>query len=428
MPVIQDLNDLSSKKNTSRNAINIRNISTQEVVLTIIDELLRKCPQLVVEVESGKQKRILLEKEIIKTINEHREFMGIERTVLIQKVFDQMFGYWLLQSYIQDQSISDIDGTRYHYWTIKRDGVIEEIPVKFDNEEQFDYFCHLAAVRYGGKLNENDNYCRVADEKNRLRISISIRPRNVTGPSMNIRKHREESFALDDLVQKGMLNEDIKETLLDLAHSKTNILFTGQGGAGKTTCLRATIEEFDSSERTLICETDTEIYPKGLNFIVQKVKRDNQGGKPQTLSSLIRDGLTSSLDTYIIGEITGDEAWDFIKNGFNGHRVLGTTHANNARNAVERLITLIKSAGVDHSDQMLTSMISNTVDVIVHMDKFKVMEVLEVTGYDRVSGTVLFNPLHTFNVSQRTKHTVSGEFVKGKSMTSRLQSKLYQWR
>ena len=39
-----------------------------------------------------------------------------------------------------------------------------------------------------------------------------------------------------------------------------------------------------------------------------------------TLKDLVLDGLTMSLDTYCVGEITGDEAWEFIKAAFSGHR------------------------------------------------------------------------------------------------------------
>ena len=376
MPVVDTLNVPDSSDSGMFNG------SAGELAAMVTFDILRESPQLVAEVEAGTLDRRVLETAIVRDIDRNRYYAGVSRNELIRKVFDYMFGYWDLEDYVRDEDVSDIIGTRHDFFFIIKNGVRQAIPVRFAGETQFDSYCKLLAIRNGGILNENDSHCRVSDEKYRLRINVSVRPRNISGPAINIRKHRKKSYTLDGLAGLGMLSGGLAGFFRRLARSDANILFCGKGAAGKTTLLRAVANCFPPTERALVCETDTELYPDGPNFIVQRIKKANEGGRPVTLRDLVRDGLTMSLDTYIVGEIVGDEAWEFIKAGFTGHRVLGTIHAGSAEDALFRLLTLVKSANVDLSEKTLKRIISGSLDVIVYLEDFRVSEVIEVLGYD----------------------------------------------
>lgn len=418
MPVVQTLSTFGQY------AEEIGKSSVNELVAQITFDLLREVPELVVEVESKILDKKVLEKEIIKNIDKNRYFLGNTRQELIKKVFDYMFGYWELEKYIQDQSISDIDGIRYDYFTVKRNGKKEVIPLKFATEEQFDSFCKLVAIRNGGILNENDSHCRVTDEKNRLRINVSIRPRNITGPSISIRKHPKDNPDLNLLEQLGMIDKKMHSFLNMLAHSSANIVLCGKGAAGKTTLLRALADSFDEMERVLVCESDTELYPQNPNFIVQRIKKSNEGGRAVTLRDLVRDGLTMSLDTYIVGEIVADEAWEFIKAGFTGHRILATTHSQSSTDVFDRLVTLIKSANVDHTEKTLKRMLAASIDVVIFLKKYKVVEVVEIIGYDEEKDRINVHPLFGFDIEYETDEKLIGRFVKYGEMSGRLKKKL----
>ncbi len=351
------------------------------IVSNITFDVLRDSPGLVADVAGGTVDRSALETAIIKNIDRHKYHFGLFREELIRKVFDFMFGYGELQSYIEDEDITDIDGTKYNEFVIKRNGKRSKIPVNFVNERIFDTYCKLVAIRNRGILNENDSHCRVTDEKYRLRINVSIKPRNIAGPAISIRKHRKSSYSMEDLVRLGMLNEELKGILYRLAASGASILFCGKGAAGKTTLLRAYINILPEMERVLIVESDAEIYPDKPYCIEQRVKKQNEGGRPVTLKDLVRDGLTMSLDTYCVGEITGDEAWEFIKGAFTGHRAIATTHSESAQDAFGRLLTLSKGAGIGESEKVIKEMMAKSIDYIFYLKNFKVTDVLRVEGY-----------------------------------------------
>ncbi len=364
------------------------------IISSITNDILKECPELVADVSGGLVNRSVLETAIIRDIDLHRYHCGLYRDELIRKVFDFMFGYGELQPYIDEPDITDIDGTRYNQFVIKRHGVRSKIPVQFGDERIFDTYCKLVAIRNGGILNENDSHCRVTDEKNRLRINVSIKPRNVAGPAISIRKHRKESYTLQDLKRIGMFDDELHRMIVKLAMSDASILFCGKGAAGKTTLMRAFINVLPEMERVLIVESDAEIYPDKPYCIEQRVKKQNEGGRPVTLKDLVRDGLTMSLDTYCVGEITGDEAWEFVKAAYSGHRGIASTHSESAADAFARMLTLSKGGNIGESERTIKEMLGKSINVIFYLREFKVAEVLEVKGYNSSNDMFEYNRLY----------------------------------
>ena len=364
------------------------------IVSAITNDILKECPELVADVSGGIADRSVLETAIIRDIDLHRYHCGLHRDELIRKVLDFMFGYGELQPYIDEPDITDIDGTRYNQFVIKRHGVRSKIPVQFGDEKIFDTYCKLVAIRNGGILNENDSHCRVTDEKHRLRINVSIKPRNVAGPAISIRKHRKESYTLTDLKRLGMLDDELHRMIVKLALSDASILFCGKGAAGKTTLMRAFINILPEMERVLIVESDAEIYPDKPYCIEQRIKKQNEGGRPVTLKDLVRDGLTMSLDTYCVGEITGDEAWEFVKAAYSGHRGIASTHSESAGDAFARMLTLSKGGNIGESERTIKEMLGKSINVIFYLKEFKVVEVLEVQGYDSSNDVFVYNRLY----------------------------------
>lgn len=390
MPVLEThhkyvINNKDNKKLT----LNLVN----NIVSDVIQHILSNSPSLVAEVACGKETRDVLDKLIIKYLDERMYHNGLYRNEIIKKVFDYMFGYGELQPYIDDEEITDIDGTSYDDFVIKKNGVRQKIDVAFPTEKSFETYCKLIAVRNGGILNENDSHCRVTDLRSRLRINVSIKPRNVSGACISIRKHRFKSYSLEDLLSLGMLDEECFLYLKDAACSGKSVIFCGKGAAGKTTLLRAFINKMPEMERVLIAESDAELYPDKKYCIQQRVKKPQEGGRAVTLDDLVRDGLTMSLDTYCIGEIVGAEAWDLVKAGFTGHRVLATLHARSCEDAIDRLAMLCSLSKINYSEQTIKNIICRSIDVIVFIKNFKVFDIIECTGNLSDKGEILLSAI-----------------------------------
>jgi len=400
MPVVKSLHKIFMDQD-EREAENRLNADLNTIIANITFDILRDSPGLVADVANGVVSRELLHAAIIKDMDKNNYHYGIYREELIRKVFDFMFGYGELQQYIEDDDVTDINETRYNEFIIKKNGKYVKVPVNFGNERIFETYCKLVAVRNGGILNENDSHCRVIDEKYRLRINVSIKPRNTVSPSISIRKHRMKGYSIDELESLGMFDKKTGRFLKELASSDASVIICGKGAAGKTTLLRAFINEMPEMERVLIMESDAEIFPTKPYCIEQRVKKPNEGGRPVTLRDLVRDGLTMSLDTYCVGEIVSDEAWEFIKAGFTGHRALGTTHCDSAQGVFGRLLTLSKSANIGESEKTVKEMIAGSLDYVIYLKNFRISEIIKVTGYDSINDRFDFDVImggrHEYN-------------------------------
>jgi pilus assembly protein CpaF len=304
-----------------------------------------------------------------------------------------MFGYGPLQELVEDEDVSDIDGTRFDEFSVKRGGIREKSDVRFPDERTFDTYCRLVVIRNSGILNENDSHCRVTDEARRLRINVAVSPRNVTGPSISIRKHRRTSWTLEELAGMGMMPPELPGVFREMARGDCSVLFCGKGAAGKTTLLRAFLREMPEMERVLVAESDSEIFPEKPYCIGQRIKKKNEGGRPVTLRDLVADGLTMSLDTYCVGEIVGDESYEFIRAAFSGHRCLATTHAESAADALDRLVALARPGSYGESERTMKRMVGRSIDAVVHLSRFRVVEMLRVEGYDDEDGRFRFETI-----------------------------------
>lgn len=343
-------------------------------------EIVQANPGLIADVEAGIVNDSVLKAEIIQLIDNLNFYHG--RDEIIQNVMNYMFGYGILQSLIEDDTVSDIDMPRYNFLMVKRFGQKEILPISFLNEKEFERFCKLVIIRNGGVINENDAHARVSDSYYRLRINVTIPPRSVTGPNLCIRKHRRNPYSLEDLKGLKMFSHEVGEFLRQMMGNNSRFLITGKGASGKTTLLRALLECMDQRERVLVCEKDMELHLEGVNFIIQRIKKIGYHAD-LSLKHLVQDGLTMSLDGYCIGEIIGDEAWEFVKAGHTDHRVFGTLHANSPRDVLPRLMMLIEPV-TTLSEKRLEQLIFESIDYIIHLHEFKVQEIVALmTEEDR---------------------------------------------
>lgn len=424
MPVIkshnEDLTNLHSQNNEDRGNLNISTL-----VNYITNDILKDSPQLVAEVENGKFDSKLLKKAIIQDIDKHRYHVGYMRDEIIKKAFDYMFGYGILHELIEDEDVSDIDFTKPNEGTVTKNGIRKPLEISFADETLLDTYCKLIITRNGGKLDENHSHWRVSDEKYRLRINASIRPRNISGPSLSIRKHRINSYTLNDLVKLEMMDADIAVLIDQIAKSDLSPIISGKGGAGKTTLYRALINRMSPLDRILVAESDSELYPDKPNCIVQRVKKAHDGGIPVTLRDLIRDGLTMSLDAYMVGEIVGDESYEAVRAGNTGTRVGGTTHSLGAYDTFPRLITLIQGSRVAESEKTIKEMLTRSFNIIIHMSEFKIAEIVEVVDYNAAKDVFVYNQLYRFEKKGEDQNgRPIGSFVKCSEPTNNIKHRL----
>ncbi len=388
MPLVKTLFEPIERDN-KRTGITV---PVEKLVMLLSGKVISENPEYVIKAYTNEKDRENLENKIVELLDTGGYYYRGGRQELISRIFDFMFGYGTLQKLIDDEDISDIDGTAYNEFSIIKNGIRKPIDIDFGDEKTFGTYCRLVAIRSGGILNEDDTHCRTTDIKRKLRINVSIPPRNVSGPAISIRKHRNNAYTYTELEQLGMLDCKSREILECSARTEKSILFCGKGAAGKTTILRTFINSLPRLERVLVVESDAEIYPDKQYTIEQRTKKQDEGGRPVNLEMLIKDGLTMSLDSYCIGEIVGPEAYSFIKASCTGHRMLGTVHSSSAEEALDRLVSLASGGMANDSISRVLEAAASGIDMVVYLRKFSVISIIEVNG--TVGGRPVYKHLY----------------------------------
>lgn len=375
MALVESLNEVQGSYSPSHEGM--------DFIEEVLSELLREQGELIAGVETGKYPKSALELELVKLMDK-RHLPGA-RASRIQMLMNHMFGYGTLQKYIEMPEVTDIIITHYQYGTIIRNGQSERIPVDFHSVKAFESFLKLIVIRQGGKLNENDAHARVSDPQWHLRINAVIGPRASSGPILTIRKHQKKAKTLEQLLEEDFLDETSMGFLKEMALSSARFVICGKGAAGKTTLLRAILAAIGTRQRLMVCESDQEIFPESPTVVSQISRMDKREGRIVTLDDLVKDGLTMNMDGYCIGEITGKEAWSFIKAGYTDHRIMATVHASSANGAIKRLLTLceLKEEGI--SQALVEEMAYGAIDYVLYVANYQLRRIEQLHPDSRQS-------------------------------------------
>lgn len=368
MALVESLNEVQMHYTPSNESLNW--------IDEILSELLKEQAELIAGVETGKYPKSALELELVKLMDK-RHLPGV-RASRIQVLMNHMFGYGILQKYIEMPEVTDIIVTQFKYAVMIKNGITERIPIDFQSAKAFESYLKLIVIRQGGKLNEHDAHARVSDPLWHLRINAIIPPRASSGPILTIRKHLKNAKTLEVLNKEGLLDKLSLEILKEMASSKKRFLICGKGAAGKTTLMRAMIAEIGTSQRLMICESDQEIFAESPTMISQLSRMDKREGRLISLDDLIKDGLTMNMDGYCIGEITGKEAWSFIKAGYTDHRIMATIHASSAEGAIKRLLTLCELREEGIGEALVEEMAYGALDYVLYVADYQLKRIEKI--------------------------------------------------
>lgn len=372
---------------------------------------------------------ININKEIVENIvreKVYKEYASLNTESTINAILDRLFGYHILQKYIDNVSISDIRVTNYNNIFVKEIGVWKKINESFLNENDYENFVRYCVLRNGGKITNESPIVVVSDRKNNLRIEAGIEPVNVCAPSLVIRIHRPDGIkTLEELKDAEMINNDIYNFLVKAIVAGCNIVISGKGGSGKTTLMRNLINKIPENLSITSNEETAEIYSTHPNIIQREILKNRADDKNITLAMLTAHSLVMSNDVIVIGELKGEEAMVFLDAISTGHRGYATVHSDSSKNTVDRLVTLMKrdNKAQTYTDKYLRKLLSMSIDVVIYMSNFKVQEITEVY-YDNENDDIAYNPLFEFKVEKYEKGKSIGKFKKVGKPLERVKTKI----
>lgn len=414
------INPLKVEKNTENSEKNFE-VNRSKVIGEIISFLITNYSDYLSDIN--------INKEIVENIvreKVYKEYASLNTESTINAILDRLFGYHILQKYIDNTNISDIRVTNYNNIFVKEIGIWKKVNESFLNENDYENFVRYCVLKNGGKITNEAPIVVVSDRKNNLRIEAGIEPVNVGSPSLVIRIHRPDGIkTLEELKEAEMINNDIYNFLVKAIVSGCNIVISGKGGSGKTTLMRNLINKIPENLSITSNEETAEIYSTHPNIIQREILKNRSKDKNITLAMLTAHSLVMSNDVIVIGELKGEEAMVFLDAISTGHRGYATVHSDSSKNTVDRLVTLMKrdNKAQTYTDKYLRKLLSMSIDIVIYMSNFKVQEITEVY-YDNESDDIAYNPLFEFKIEKYEKGKSIGKFKKIGKPTERVKTKI----
>ena len=399
------------KVETNDNAIQKLETDKDAVISEIISYLIGNYSEYLSDISINKP---IVENIVREKV--YKEYTNLNSESTIVAILDRLFGYHILQKYIDNTNITDIRVTKYDNIFIKEMGVWKKTKDSFSSENDYLNFVRYCVLKNGAKISGETPIVTCSDRKNNLRIEAGIEPINVVAPSLVIRIHRPNGISrLEDLASDDiqMINKEIYEFLHKSMIAGCNIVISGKGGSGKTTLMRNLINKIPENLSITSCEETAELYSTHPNIIQREILSSRGKDKNVTLEMLTKHSLVMSNDCIVIGELKGEEAMSFFDAVSTGHRGYATVHAEGSKATIDRLVTLMKRdiKAQMYTDKYLRKLLSYSLDLVVYMNNFKVQEIVEV-DYDSKTDDIVYNPLFEFEVSGYEKGKSIGKFKK----------------
>jgi len=275
-----------------------------------------------------------------------------------------------IQSYLADEGVTEVMVNKYDEIFIERDGQIIRTPAVFSDNEAYEAAVNNI-LQFTGKSIAGDNPLIDSRLPDGSRVHVARPPCARKGTVMTIRKFNTTTLDIDWLIHLGTLTYEAMEYMKIAIAAERNILVAGGTSSGKTSLLNALSVFIPEGERIVVIEDSSELQLQQDHVVQMETKPPDQFGRGAVaIRELFRSSLRLRPDRIIIGEVRGGEALDMIQAMTSGHGgSMGTLHANNPYDALNRLETMALMSKVELPLAALRSQVSSAIDVIVQMSR-----------------------------------------------------------
>lgn len=317
--------------------------------------------------------------------------------LLMRRIERAFFSYYILDAALNDPDITDIKITSARNFNVKVKGKHYTVKgIGFLNDE--DYIAFLFGMLLRNKERMQSPIIVFTDTKfcedYRLRFNVTLANINTSQlPVIHIRKVPKNKLSVEDLVRVGMMPQKVATYLKEQIRTAKGIVFAGPSASGKTNAMNAFVDEIPFEDSALCIQESDEIFSdKHPNFMCQHILKNPLGKVEIGLEELGRNGLLCDIKYFLIGEIKGAEARDFLRACNSGHVCMCTIHSPSSTETIPRFADYIKY-GSDYSIEEAERMLKD-LEIIVYIENFKVREISRIAGYDEINRKIIYKTIY----------------------------------
>jgi pilus assembly protein CpaF len=290
-----------------------------------------------------------------------------------QAIFAATVRHYLrpIHPYLDDPAVTEVMINRSDEIYVEKDGEISRVDARFADEQAYEAAVNNI-LQYTGRSVQDDQPLIDTRLPDGSRVHVIRPPCARHGMAVSIRKFGRSTLDIDWLVELGTLSEVARQYLQIAVRAERNILVAGGTSTGKTSLLNALSVYIPPNERIVVIEDSAELQLQQdhvLSLETRPPDRYERGAV--TIRELFRSSLRLRPDRVIIGEVRGGEALDMIQAMTSGQGgSMGTVHANNPSDALNRLETMALMSEVELPLHALRAQIASAIDIIVQMSRY----------------------------------------------------------
>lgn len=175
------------------------------------------------------------------------------------------------------------------------------------------------------------------------RVNGTLPPISPDGPTLTIRKFREDPITMIDLMNWGTVNSRLAAMMWvwieGLDARPANFVIAGGTGSGKTTTLNCLGMFIPWHKRLVTVEDTAELQVYHDHWLRMETRQERPDGTPSVgMDECLKSSLRMRPDRIIVGEVRGPEATTLLTAMNTGHDgSCGSLHSNTASETVTRL-------------------------------------------------------------------------------------------
>ena len=333
---------------------------------------------------------------------------GMSAQALADRLYGDMAGFGFLDKYISDPDIEEINGNSWRDIEIVTRSGWHKAPERFLSPQHAEDTLRKM-VRLGGLVLDGTNPIVDSYITQGVRISAMIPPitDRRSGAVFSIRRQRMARVTKQQLVEWRTATPEMLDFLTLCINYGVSVGLAGKTGSGKTTDISYLLGAADTNKRIYTIEETRELdlfstddQGNTQNRVIHTcIRPSDMENADVDMNDLLRKAMRFSPDIIAVAEMRGAEAMTAQEAARTGHTVVTSLHANSARKAYGRILSMCQMSGTNISTNILMGFVAEAFPVMVFKRQFpdgtrRIMEIVEATGVR--DGVVQAHTLYRF--------------------------------